>query len=278
MILSLLRKCYLWLNKNIITINGEKVAIPTDLFSFFSLRANNPIEPELVQFVRDNLEKGDVFVDVGANIGLVALEASRKVGSSGLVLALEPNPWVFKKLVEVQQLNKCENIRSLELAASDSKDLGVLHMNSIDSMLMTRSSMQFKDEGAVAVKVFVGRIDDICSTAGNIKLLKIDVEGAEMAVLKGARELIKSNRPLVCIEIHGLFFDNPNKHVQEIFTYFADLDFQCYNLHKNALEDAVGFSKDTGMHGRDDISQEEFAKVGYGQVVFYPKDVKITKR
>jgi len=76
-------------------------------------------EANLSSWIRSALKPGDVFVDVGANIGFFSLLASQIVGSEGRVVSIEPSPTIFAQLTANVALNRVGNIRLVNCAASD---------------------------------------------------------------------------------------------------------------------------------------------------------------
>ena len=270
-----MRKLLFLKNNNKIKINGSPVQVPQNLIDFFSIRTNNVVEQELSNFMKDNLKPGHVFVDVGSNIGLLALEASGLVGDSGKVIAFEPNPWCYKQLTEITSLNKKENIFAFCLALSREEGWITLNMNKSDSVLMTRSSMIFSDDNAQKTSVLAKRLDDFLPRKGPITILKIDVEGAEMEVLEGSKQLILEHRPIVSLEVHGVFFDDPVGHVSRVFDFFEAIQYRCYNLIKRKQETLENFIHDSGVEGKDPVSGKDFSKNGYGQLIYCPSEKKV---
>jgi FkbM family methyltransferase len=151
------------------------------------------------KFLRESgLIQGDA-VDVGANIGNHSLFFAEHYAN---VLSLEPNPRLFELLKVNADLRK--NIRPLNIGASDvSKEMSL----SYDSSNWGGGQLwpeQPDASRAFSVPVKVQRLDDLAEIADHpIGLLKIDVEGHEMRVLKGATTLIKRSRPVVLFEQHA---------------------------------------------------------------------------
>jgi FkbM family methyltransferase len=76
-------------------------------------------EPNITHVISGILQEGDVFVDVGANIGYHSLLGSKLVGSTGSVVAIEPVPDTFAMLLDNLRLNSCSNVRAVNVAVSD---------------------------------------------------------------------------------------------------------------------------------------------------------------
>ncbi len=130
---------------------------------------------------RDYCRPGDTVVDVGANIGEVSIVLSRGVGGSGRVFAFEPHPRIFSFLDGNLALNRCANVTTRNLALGG--EAGVVRMSDDKRDDMNRV-------------VASGAIEVRCSTldaelpAGPIALLKVDVEGFELSVLKGGPQVL----------------------------------------------------------------------------------------
>jgi tRNA/tmRNA/rRNA uracil-C5-methylase (TrmA/RlmC/RlmD family) len=79
-------------------------------------------EPSLTRWIQERLAPGDIFIDVGANIGYYSLLASKLVGHSGSVVAIEPSPKIFSALQHNLALNHIENVRVVNMAVSDRRE------------------------------------------------------------------------------------------------------------------------------------------------------------
>ena len=144
------------------------------------------------------LQEGDLFIDIGANIGYYALLAGRQVGATGLVLAFEPSPRELSRLLKNLVLNARNNIIAFSLALGAEPGLLDLHVAPTHTGLNTlqvAGSAAPAFHGASAHRVPVARFDDLVPPLlGNrkVSLLKIDVEGAEMAVLLGMQASLRT--------------------------------------------------------------------------------------
>jgi FkbM family methyltransferase len=155
-----------------------------------------------------------VVFDIGAHVGVYALWVSKKLGDGGFVVAFEPNPLVFRWLVSNIELNKVRNIKALPYALGDEVTNSILYMangnvgaSSLIKNLITKSGLSIVSSFKVPVltldyvtqksATIIGRFID------HIDLVKIDVEGYEMKVLRGAEIIL--NRDLIerfVIEVH----------------------------------------------------------------------------
>jgi FkbM family methyltransferase len=165
-------------------------------------------EPQTTTAFRNLLRDGDVCVDVGANIGYYTLLASKLVGRGGLVYALEPAPDVFAALEENLALNRADNVVALRVAAGPEEGEAQLFRppagNVGRSALRPPSDVPSSpDLAAVAVMPLASVIPT--SELRRLRLVKIDVEGYEVEVLRGLEPALESGfRPAVLLEVHVL--------------------------------------------------------------------------
>ena len=136
------------------------------------------------------LESGMVVVDIGANIGLYSAIAAKRVGPSGRVIALEPDPESFSFLGKTIQYNAFQNVEPHQMAASAQGGRVPLFRNPDnrgDSRLY-RDPM-LKD----SIDITTVALDDLLAQKGiqHVDVIKIDVQGAEGLVLAGARETLR---------------------------------------------------------------------------------------
>jgi FkbM family methyltransferase len=137
------------------------------------------------------LEPGDLFIDVGANIGLYSILAARKVGSTGRVLAFEPSSREFARLLANLELNDARVVTPFSAALSSAPGFLELHIAPTHTGLNTlkvSDATEHAFRNARVQTVGVLRFDEAIAPLLNgkrVKLVKIDVEGAEMEVLLG---------------------------------------------------------------------------------------------
>jgi len=161
------------------------------------------LEVSVQEAMRRLLGPGDVFYDVGANVGFFSLAGARRVAPGGAAYAFEPVPENVAAIRDSAVLNGLDNLEVIESAAGRAaghdrllliEDLSWSHLESLGSHPRTRAT----------VDVEVVAIDDLVAS-GRIRppdLVKIDVEGAEIDVLEGMRRTIEEHRPAIVCELH----------------------------------------------------------------------------
>jgi len=163
----------------------------------------NSFEKAEIDFLKYFLKEEDVFLDIGANIGLFSLYASNIVGESGKIFAFEPTPKTFVRLNSNIELNKKQNIVALNIGLSNEDGLvdfnvsndGYDAWNSIVDLdiLVNRNKIKIKFK---TLDSFIEEYD-----LRKISLVKLDVEGWEKFVLQGSHRLLsKTDAPVFLVE------------------------------------------------------------------------------
>jgi FkbM family methyltransferase len=153
-----------------------------------------------------SIPRGGVFVDVGAHIGYYSLKAASIVGPAGRVLAIEPNPVTISRLRADIRESGASQVVVEPVACSDSEGMveffAATRENAGASSL---SSANAAEAGPIRAtyRVRTRRLDDIVRESGvtRVDVVKIDVEGAELLVLKGAAETLDRYHPVVEVEL-----------------------------------------------------------------------------
>jgi len=178
------------------------------------------------------LNNGDVFVDVGANIGLMSLFASTIVGTSGKVISFEPHPNTVKILKQNIALNKYANIQVSTLAlGKEIKDAFIY-----DYLPYNRGSATLIKQGGSVKKQLVKQTT-ITSYFTDYSLwpsvLKLDVEGLELEVLQGANEMLTSDKaPILILECSIARENTEQQALGKIYTFLAQKNYSIYQLEK----------------------------------------------
>lgn len=162
-------------------------------------------EPNELTVLARVVRTGDTVVDVGANIGLYTLAAARLVGTEGTVLAIEPSAREHSALLQNLALNSLGRVRVDDRAVGSEAGRRVLHL--ADAQHAGQNTLGSVVYGGVSVvgseEVAVASLDQIIAEAGltAVSVLKIDVEGAEHEVLRGALRCLDELRPVILMEL-----------------------------------------------------------------------------
>lgn len=176
-----------------------------------------------------------VVVDVGAHIGLYALPASKVLAPEGQLFAFEPADTNQQYLLRHLGYNKIVNIEVVPdlLGDQDSKidffeDTEVNGTNTIahESIAKKDFARRFRKMQKRQI-----RLDDFCTKRSIVpEVIKIDVEGAELGVLNGAREILASAHPLIFLSVHPVHLKHLGSSVEELYELICDLGYGVYTV------------------------------------------------
>jgi FkbM family methyltransferase len=155
-----------------------------------------------------NPKPGDIVVDVGAHIGLYSLIAAKRVGASGKVIAIEPDPENYNLLQRNIELNKLTNVTILERAAFSSNSKLKLYLPGKERGFTKLSTiMANRAVTANFLEIDATTLDHLMlmQEITQVNWIKIDVEGAELEVLKGATVTLSVSKDIaLLIEVHNV--------------------------------------------------------------------------
>ena len=174
---------------------------PSDRQVSLSLLLHGTYEPEETTLFERTLCPGMVVVDAGANLGVYTLLAARAVGPTGRVVAFEPDPATFQLLSENVSRNHLSNVDLRnEGLAEESGTMSLYRVPGHPALAsLSRSNAR---SSAVRVDVPVATLDEVLEELGieRVDVMKLDTQGAEIDILRGARETIERARPAMFVE------------------------------------------------------------------------------
>ena len=159
-------------------------------------------EPGLTQFIARQLQPGDIYIDIGANVGVHAMHGAQCVGPAGRVHAIEASPTIFALLQANIARNGLSNVVAHNVAVSDHHGTLTVFLHGADNLGLTTT---LRAEGAAAIEETIAAkpLPDIVPEDDILraKLIKIDVEGAEWPVLQGMMHLLPRLREDVALVV-----------------------------------------------------------------------------
>ncbi len=203
--------------------------------SILSKLIYNGFEKKERDYVMSQLNNGDIFVDVGSNIGLFSLPASIKVGDTGRVICFEPAPTTFNRLLENININKFHNLDIRNLGLSDKQGELQFHLYNDGYDAWNSFAADKNLQSDVAISVRTSTLDHELSDIdkSRIKLIKIDVEGWEKFVLHGGKEFFTNYDPIVLIEFTDTNTFNAGYSIYELYDIMINWGYTWYRLGEN---------------------------------------------
>lgn len=209
-----------------------------------TMLSGRPYEPETSRLIRRLLGPGDTFVDVGAHVGWFALIAARCVGKSGRVVAVDPQPYNCERLMNNAMANGFENIVVVPVAASDIDNFAIVRQQGARDK--ARFSLDGRGVNDTIVRFYCPtiRLDTLLRQLeiDEANIVKIDVEGLEASVLRGAESILRRVRNIV-LEVLPETPNQNTKEVIEILTaagfHIQQVDGSSWNIGSSAIEGNV---------------------------------------
>lgn len=188
------------------------------------------------------LKPGMTILDIGANQGFYTLLSSHKVGPRGKVFAFEPSPREIRRLKLHLWLNRCKNVDVSASALGAAAGTGELHV--VLGPESGCNSLRPPDVSQPTAQLFVPveRLDDVLKARGitRVDFIKLDVEGAELSVLQGARDLLlRPPRPVILEEVQDIRTRPWGYHAKEILLYLSDLGYQWFEPKPNGQMEKI---------------------------------------
>ncbi len=227
--------------------------------------------PALTPVLEAFLVRGGSFVDVGANIGIYTAWASRLVGAEGRVLAFEPVPATRRDLESVITVNNLSNVTVVPKALGEESGEIALWVTPHASGLTT-ALPPIGASTAQRVDVPVARLDDEIAASGiaDPALVKIDVEGLEMSVLRGAPRMLAAIRPpAVVFETDASHLARAGVRFSEVVTWFeSEFGFRLFALLPAGLQ-PIGRDSDQPPAGNTLALHPEKHRVAFERLRHY---------
>jgi FkbM family methyltransferase len=200
----------------------------------------DPSFESLMQLCTD----GANVLDVGANVGWTVLNIAKRI-QTGMVLGFEPDPFNYQRCMENVSLNDPRNVLLFPVGLSDIKAT----LNMEVRVASNRGGNRILSSGA-GHQVEVVKLDDFepIKNLGHVDLIKIDVEGYEMNVLKGARGLLEKHHPVLFIEVDDSNLRDQGYSARELIVFLND----------NAYHNLVSSDDGRSITSTDDFTKCHF--------------------
>lgn len=186
--------------------------------------------------VLDSLKRltgaGEICLDIGANEGLMTGVLAKAVGKTGTVRSFEPHPEIFAKLADhcsswSANDSSIGKILCEQIALSD--QAGTASLGMPEEFEGNRGTASLEETGGEGIQVKTARLDDLLGPDEEIGVLKIDVEGHELSVFKGAEKAIKEGR------IRDIIFEEHSTYPSDVSQFLEDAGYSIFLLHKGLV-------------------------------------------
>jgi FkbM family methyltransferase len=189
-------------------------------------------ESEIGELLTRIIKAGDVFLDVGANIGYFSLLVA-KTEPAAKVFAFEPSSHAFEKLEKHIKDNDLKNIVAINAAVGENDETGILFLADADNEGMSSLKEPENYSGKKQeIKIISPDNWFIRSGLEIISIIKIDVEGSELAALKGMKNIIAEFHPLIVTEINPQTLSLFGLKKEDIFRFIYGFRYEIYCIEK----------------------------------------------
>lgn len=193
----------------------------------FTLFSKGRYEPEMIDALQRLLVPGDTFLDIGANEGYFSVLASRLVGATGSVIAVEPQSRLQSVLFRNIAENGAFNLQVFQRVLADSAGVATLSlspdMNTGSSGVFRTARYRVPSEQVpqTTLATFLGLL-----SVERIKLMKMDVEGFEYEVVLGSKDVFRSGRiEYIALELHPQFLERRGKSESDILAFLHECGY-----------------------------------------------------
>ncbi len=220
-------------------------------------------ERGLALYFQSLLRPGMVVVDAGANVGQYSLIASQSVGNQGVVYAFEPEPGNFARFSRNLGLNDIQNVRLFRSALDEKAGSATLFLSEEQRAAHNAGgfALRHREDATTAVaEVNVLRLDSVLEETTRFDLMKIDTEGAELNVLRGAAASLARFKPCILLEADDHNTASFGYSTLDIKRFLAELGYSLFRAEE---------------HGRNSVSLVPASldiKEGYSTLVAFHRE------
>jgi FkbM family methyltransferase len=183
-------------------------------------------ESESIAFMRRQPLSGRTVIDVGANKGIYSYWMSRQVGPRGRVVAFEPQPELRPHLDDFKRAFRLDNLQIVSQGLSNDPGVAILRRDKAGALGASLEPPAPEEDAARSsetIDVDVTTLDQFCAAEklSDVAFIKCDVEGHELAVFQGGRELLQRQQPVLLFECH-----HHEAQRGALFAYLAELGYE----------------------------------------------------
>jgi FkbM family methyltransferase len=199
-------------------INGTRLRLPPEWSRYYG----HVYQPDTARFLVDSCVSGTTVADIGAHIGLFTVVMAHAVGPDGRVVSFEPTPSSEAALERVVRMNDVAGrVDAVRAAVGEASGRAVFHISDVPG----DNGNSLVAEDRPGRKVDVVSIDEHLGSAGRVSCLKIDVEGAELGVVRGGLQVIERHRPAIALDVHPRTLPEGAAGIEELVGLLVDLGY-----------------------------------------------------
>lgn len=217
----------------VVDVEGVKVAVDATEREFGRTIARDATwESHIIKTIRRCLQPGQVFVDIGANVGVMSFQAAAAVGPSGRVIAFEPNPENIQRFLHGVMLNGFDQVQLWPLAASDGQAMFALRGGS-------NSALEAAALGETLLQTVAA--DILLADEPAVHLIKIDIEGHEPRALSGLARTIARCKPILLCEFNprclkGAGGGQPAAFAEQVFSLARSVEIIEHSADRHLVQ------------------------------------------
>jgi FkbM family methyltransferase len=198
-----------------------------------ALRNKGRYEKDWTAWMRANIGTGMHVVDVGANIGYYTVLLASLVGPTGRVIACEPDPGNAALLRRSVAENQFTHVQIVEAAVSDAEGRATLHQDSAWHGVHSLARDNCVNPGGGHVEVATVSLDSLRRDAADVDFVKIDAQGAEAAIVRGARRLLGQAHLRVLMEIWPFGIRGLGGSLDAVIAPFFEQGFRAWTMERS---------------------------------------------
>lgn len=213
--------------------HGMKIILNLSEYESGNMFFGVPVEPLETCVAGIVMKNSERVLDVGANIGLYSLHASRSVGKKGKVISIEPDPVVYNQLVHNLEINGIRNTETHNLALGSKNGFEDLLVNSDSGFNSLGATGRGEVVKRVAVKVMT--LDSFAAEhkLKDVDFIKIDVEGFEGEVMLGGESFLRKESPIILCELSNKNYSPLGKSIPSVMKLVRELGYNILELDRN---------------------------------------------
>jgi FkbM family methyltransferase len=202
-------------------VRGMKLRLFSSSVCYEAYRKRAAYRAQDMLVLQQILKPGDVVVDVGANAGFITLAAAQRIGPSGRIIAMEPQPKIYGFLKDHIRLNNHCNVQALNVAVGD--------RNGTVSFVCDRDDDRSRVDASGRISIPMLTLDEALRQEhiASVDFLKIDVEGYELFVLQGAPDTLRKTR-YIYIETDLETYARSGYTIEDVLAFLRDASFELF--------------------------------------------------